>query len=207
VGKSEETSYTLWGKFQSFPYPITKILLEKFQSFSDSREIPSILWNPQVYYHEAWSLVGCLYVAGRVVRRFWRIAVLSASAYINHLNLQEHRCMDLTPRVHYRVHKSPSLIRILSHTDPLQIVQFDLLKIHFKIILPSMLTSSYPLFSSFSANKTSHAFSSSCTCHMLLPSYLPLYDQPSNIWPGMQDTKFLITQFSPCFSYVFPPRP
>jgi hypothetical protein len=133
-------------------------------------------------------------------RRFWRIAVLSASASISHLNLHEHRCVDLTPRFHYLFHKSPSLIRILSHTDPVHIVQFDLLKIHFNIILLSMLTTTCPLFSSFSANKTRHAFFFPPYMSHAPPILSSLYDQPSNIWPGMQDTKFLITQFSPCFS-------
>ena len=49
-------------------------------------------------------------------------------------------------------------IRILSHTDQVHIVQFYLFKIHFNIILPFMLTSTCALFSSFSANKTRHAF-------------------------------------------------
>ena len=91
--------------------------------------------------------------------------------------------------------------------DPVHIIQFDLLKIHFHIILPSMLTSTCPLFPSFQPTKHVMHFSSPSTCHMLHPSYLPLYDQPSNIWPGMQDSQFLITQFSPCFSYVFLLRP
>jgi len=50
---------------------------------------------------------------------------------------QEIHCLIWKPKLHYPVHKSPPLVRMLSHINPFHVFPSYLLKIHLKIILPS----------------------------------------------------------------------
>jgi hypothetical protein len=55
---------------------------------------------------------------------------------------QEHPKMLWNPKVHYRVHKSPSLFSILSQINPVRNPPSSLSKIHFDIIQPPTSLSS-----------------------------------------------------------------
>jgi hypothetical protein len=75
------------------------------------------------------------------------------------------------PKVHYRVHKSHSLVPILSQIDPVHTTPTYLSKIHFNIIHPSTSWSSSGLFpSDFPTNilyipLRPHSCFMPCPCH------------------------------------------
>jgi hypothetical protein len=94
-------------------------------------------------------------------------------------------------KVHYRVHKSPPLIPILSQINPVHTTPSYLSKIHLRLGLPS------GLFPSGLPTKIVYAFLLSPNVwYMPYPSHPPWLDHSNYTWRKVQFMKLLIIQFS-----------
>jgi hypothetical protein len=121
---------------------------------------------------------------------FWEAANCAA--------MQELPSILWNPKVYYCVHKSPPLVPILSHINPIHTIPSYLSKIHFHIVHP--LTSwpsqwslslwfshQYPIYISLPPN----------SCYLPYPSHTPLLDHSNYTCRTVQVMKLLIMKFSP----------
>ena len=86
------------------------------------------------------------------------------------------------PKVHYRTHKRPPTVRILSQLHPVPTTPSHFLKIHLNIILPSASWSpQWSLSLRFPHQNLVHTSSFLHTCHMSRPSQYSRFYHPHNI--------------------------
>ena len=130
----------------------------------------------------------------------WEANQFSASQDIPHILWN--------PKVHYRIHKCPPRVPILSHIDPVRALTSHFLKIHLNIILPSTPGSSkWSLSFGFPHQNPVYTSTLPHIYYMSRSPHSSRFDHQNNIGWGVQVIKLLTMQFSPLHYYHLPVRP
>jgi hypothetical protein len=114
----------------------------------------------------------------------------------------------LNPTVHYRIHKCPPPVSILSQPSPVHIPTSHFLNIYSNIILPSTPGSpQWSLSLTFPPPKPYTRLSPPHPRYMPHPFHFSRFYNPHNIGWGLQIMKLIIMKFSPLPCYLVPLRP
>ena len=105
--------------------------------------------------------------------------------------------------VHYRFHKRPPPVSVLSQIDPVHILTPHLLKVHHISILPSK-PGSAKWFLSLGFPNQNPVYTSPLphTCYMPRPSHSSRFYHPNNIGWAVQTIKLLFMYFPPITRYL-----
>jgi hypothetical protein len=110
------------------------------------------------------------------------------------------------PKVHYRVHKSPSLVLSWAKSiqsippHPISLRDISILSTHLRLGLPT------GLFPSGILAKILYAFLFPHSCYISRPSHPPRLDHSNHAWRRIQVMKLHIMQFSPASCHFIPFR-
>jgi hypothetical protein len=115
---------------------------------------------------------------------------------------QELPGISWNPNVHYRVRKSPPLVPILSHINPIHTIPFYLSKIHFNIVHPPTSWSSQWSLSLWFHNNILYAFLLNHSFYMPRPSHLSWLDQSNYTWRRVQVMKLFIMPLSTSCHFI-----